>query len=318
MQSQVADGDRVRIATHILAAERAARGAERPRDPLRALVRALLLDELAAYRREGRFPRNVSHPGETPIFVDDVGVPCAVAHLLNASGAHAVTERIARTRNTARVMALANEPALVAWLDAAGLSLAEAAAIQPSYPYAPADCLCGTGTTSVPYFLPADGVLDAHVVQTSAMGDLRVVVDATHGDVGAYAVGQELALAGLDGSDGASATTSQRVLVLVDAQTPPRDGGFATLQAISVNADGEWECRYPDSPVASLETTVSALTAPSCWDALGEVSPAWTKRVGGGRGCGVTHDPTNGTLAILLAIVTVIASRRRRARRAMR
>ena len=313
-----ADHERIRISEHILSAECGARSDHRARDPLRALVRTLLLDELAAYRHAGRFPRNVSHREQTPIFVDDVGVPCAVAHLLNASGAHAVTERIARTRNTARVMALANEPALVAWLDAAGLSLEEAAAIQPSYPYAPADCLCGTGTTSVPYLVPADGVLDAHVVQTSASGDLRVFVDATHGDVGAYAIGQELALAGLDGGDGSSATVSQRVLVPVDAQTPPRDGGFATLQAISVNADGEWACRYPDSPTASLETTVAALTAPSCWDALGAVSPAWTKRERGGSGCGVSHDPTNGTLAILLAIVTVIAARRRRARREVR
>jgi hypothetical protein len=322
MTYSIASVERTRISEHILGAERSARRARTDLDPLRTLVRSLLLDELAAYRQEGLFPRNTTHRERTPFFVDDLGTPCAVAHLLNASGAHTVTQRIARTRNNARVAALASEPALVAWLEATGLSLHEAAAIQPGYSYAPADCICGGPFTSVGYehILPAAGVLDAHIVDVPTTSGVYVVVDATYGDVGTLAVGQQVHVRSIDGLQGQLDATPRRVLVLVDSTSTPADGGEAARFAITVSAEGEWQCRTNHSPVASLDTTIEALTAPSCATVLAAENAAWTKTDGGPNtsgkvGCGVSQGGTDGTLAILLALVAFIAARRRTARR---
>src|SRR5262245_29275534 len=56
-------------------------------DPQRRLARALLLDELAHYRRAGRFPLNREFRQKAvPCFIDEAGTRCAVAHLLEVSG----------------------------------------------------------------------------------------------------------------------------------------------------------------------------------------------------------------------------------------
>jgi hypothetical protein len=97
-------------------------------------ARAGHLEALAAYRAAGHFPRNLGHPGElVPYFVDDRGVLCAVGYLLHRSGQGPLVQRIAAERNHATVPELADEPALVAWLEDAGITLEEAARIQPAY-----------------------------------------------------------------------------------------------------------------------------------------------------------------------------------------
>ncbi|HYM79865.1 MAG TPA: hypothetical protein VEY91_00470 [Candidatus Limnocylindria bacterium] len=53
--------------------------------------------------------------------------------MIERSGEAALVARIARSRNLARIRDLAGEKALVAWLDGNGLTLAEAARIQPAY-----------------------------------------------------------------------------------------------------------------------------------------------------------------------------------------
>jgi hypothetical protein len=138
-----------RVAAHLARAEALAAAADVSRlDPPRRLARALLLAELRRYRAAGRFPRNPRGGAPTPIFVDAGGTRCAMAHLLELGGERALVARIRRERNLARVRELADEPRLRAWLAAAGLTLPEAAAIQPVYcgPAAP-DCVCA-GTTA--------------------------------------------------------------------------------------------------------------------------------------------------------------------------
>jgi hypothetical protein len=89
---------------------------------------------LQAYREQGRFPHNVDYPHERrPYFVDDRGVPCAMAYLIASSGRGDLVERIRTSNNNAYVRELAALPELVEWLDSSGLSLAEAARIQPEY-----------------------------------------------------------------------------------------------------------------------------------------------------------------------------------------
>lgn len=89
---------------------------------------------LRDYACRARFPRNDRFRDRlVPFFIDDAGTRCAVAHLVESTGDHAIARRVRRTRNNARVAELASEPALVRWARQNGLSLAELARIQPSY-----------------------------------------------------------------------------------------------------------------------------------------------------------------------------------------
>lgn len=90
---------------------------------------------LEDYDRAGRFPRNEGHLArKTPIFVDRHETRCAMAYLIERSGGAAIVARIAATRNLEYIPRLASDPELVAWLDDSGLTLDEAALIQPEYP----------------------------------------------------------------------------------------------------------------------------------------------------------------------------------------
>ena len=68
-----------------------------------------------------------------PYFIDEDGTRCAMAHLLEVGGQHDLVSKIAQMRNHATVFELADDHDLVVWLAAAGISLNEAARIQPSY-----------------------------------------------------------------------------------------------------------------------------------------------------------------------------------------
>jgi hypothetical protein len=96
--------------------------------------RATLRGWLREYRDEGRFPVNDRFPDRAmPFFRDGQGALCAMAYLIGRSGRPDLVDRIASTRNNAFVAELANDAELSGWLDSVGLSLGEAARIQPSY-----------------------------------------------------------------------------------------------------------------------------------------------------------------------------------------
>ena len=97
--------------------------------------RVALLDTLRAYRDRGEFPHNYDFPGQAvPYFVDrETGTLCAVAHLMAASGRRDLVDRVARANNNVWVPELAADSAFTGWLDASGLTLAEAARIQVPY-----------------------------------------------------------------------------------------------------------------------------------------------------------------------------------------
>jgi hypothetical protein len=97
-------------------------------------TRAQLISWLRDYRNAGRFPENDRFANrEVPFFRDSHGTLCAMAYLIDRSGRGDIVDRIARTRNNAFIHELTDDPALVAWLDASGLTVDEAARIQPSY-----------------------------------------------------------------------------------------------------------------------------------------------------------------------------------------
>ena len=96
-------------------------------------ARADILASLRAYIAAEAYPTNDVAAEPTPIFIDHAGTRCAMAYLIEASGDRALVARIAREDDYAHVAALTGDPELVRWLDEHGLTLAEAAAIQPSY-----------------------------------------------------------------------------------------------------------------------------------------------------------------------------------------
>ncbi len=96
--------------------------------------RAALVATLRAYRDRGVFPHNYDFDAPTPYFVDrKTGTLCAVAHLLESTGRRDIVDRVARADNNVWVAELASDTALAGWLDAHGLTLAEAARIQVPY-----------------------------------------------------------------------------------------------------------------------------------------------------------------------------------------
>jgi hypothetical protein len=97
--------------------------------------RARLVMTLADYRDRGVFPRNYDFPDRAmPYFVDrKTGTLCAVAHLLESTGRRDIVNRVAATNNNVWVADLAGDAALARWLEANGLTLAEAARIQVPY-----------------------------------------------------------------------------------------------------------------------------------------------------------------------------------------
>jgi hypothetical protein len=102
--------------------------------PGQRTVRLTLIGWLREYRERGAFPRNDRFPDQAmPLFRDSRGVLCAMAYLIERSGRTDLVDRIALTRNNGFIPELADDPELRAWLDGAGLTVAEAARIQPSY-----------------------------------------------------------------------------------------------------------------------------------------------------------------------------------------
>ncbi len=97
-------------------------------------ARRALLITLSAYRDRGRFPRNYDFAAPTPYFVDrQTGVLCAVAHLLESTGRRDIVDRVAAANNNVWVPQLAGDTAFASWLNAHGITLAEAARIQVPY-----------------------------------------------------------------------------------------------------------------------------------------------------------------------------------------
>ena len=108
--------------------------ATRDLSPAQRAARATLIGWLREYREAGSFPLNDRFSDRAmPFFRDSRGVLCAMAYLIDRSGRHDLVNTVAATRNNAFIPELAGDPELRTWLEGAGLSVAEAARIQPFY-----------------------------------------------------------------------------------------------------------------------------------------------------------------------------------------
>jgi hypothetical protein len=106
--------------------------------------RTRLIAWLREYRDAGSFPQNDRFPDLTlPFFRDSRGTLCAMAYLVDRSGRGDIVDRIAKARNNAYIGELTDDRDLVAWLDESGLSVAEAARIQPGYDGGGGCCMIG-------------------------------------------------------------------------------------------------------------------------------------------------------------------------------
>jgi hypothetical protein len=102
--------------------------------PAQRTARAELVRLLTGYRDAGVFPHNHDFPGEhVPYFRDEHGTLCAMAYLIASTGGGDIVDAIAERRNNAYIPELATDARLSAWLDSVGLTVAEAARIQPTY-----------------------------------------------------------------------------------------------------------------------------------------------------------------------------------------
>lgn len=139
--------------------------------------RAAAIAELMAYRDAGRYPINRDFAGErVPYFIDSVtDVHCAVGHLMMRTGYGALARRIAAADNHVRVMDLRGDAEVEAWLETHGITLEEAARIQPAYDGGPGPILPGPGFPGD----PTERVIDETVL-LSGLGVSGALTLAQH------------------------------------------------------------------------------------------------------------------------------------------
>ncbi len=124
-----------RIRAHLDSAERELRAKDvSSLTPAQRAARLRNLDRLHEYWVRAVFPQNTDFPGErVPYFIDRYGTRCAMAYLIEQSGGGDFVARVAATNNNGRVPEFKHDPELVLWLEANGLTLEEAARVQPAY-----------------------------------------------------------------------------------------------------------------------------------------------------------------------------------------
>lgn len=282
---------RRRDVTHLGAPQRAARGR--------------LIEELARYAREGRFPRNYVSREPLPIFIDPHGTRCAMARLIESTGHAALAARVATHRNFALIRELAGDAALQAWLDEFGLTAAEAGRIQPEYCFLTKadDCFCNQRAFETTY----NAVLEGVVVKGPSPDAVEVRVDAVHGTTTAK-VGDTVTADIVP--HGSEAPIGQPVLV---AQADD----YNTLFSLETEDQFVATCDSEVPPLAK-EAAIAGLLAESdaqCVAALKEDSSVWGESIcddNSGCGCVARERGTGGELFVATALLLAFARRRRR------
>jgi hypothetical protein len=296
-----------RVEQHFVDADREVRPAARPGlTPLQHLVRELLLEELVRYRAARRFPLNRDFDVLRPYFVDAEGTRCAVAHLLEVGGKADLVQRIVRERNNATVAELADEEELVAWLDAAGLSVDEAARIQPSYRK------CSPSVSSCLCAIAPRGVVEGEfLIQEGRSNSFRV--DAVYGEVLGARVGDELPLsAGTNGfrkalalvAPGRSAQHQEDVRLLGRPGTLLDQRGLPACVETGLMI-----------PTEHIVAAITQPTAEACIQRFDALDPAYLESQwcdDDGLGCTATRGiaGTDATFGILVALATSLGFRR--------
>jgi hypothetical protein len=170
-------------------------------EPAQREARAQLLDMLAEYRRAGRFPHNHVQAGLTPVFRDEHRSLCAVGYLIARSGRGDIVDAVAGRLNLGSIPDIATDsvlgPRLAQWLVDHGITLQEAAQIQPMYGEPPdQDPVSGHLVSSI--VTGGLGIISGVVGVTSDHRSTRVVTGLL--GIGSGAI--QLGMAGHRVSDG--------------------------------------------------------------------------------------------------------------------
>lgn len=99
--------------------------------------RAAVLQLLHQYWVAGIFPKNAVYPYRRPCFIDSDGNICAVGYLIEQTAGRQLAEAINQKHQYSYLLEM-NEPLVIQWAEAHGLSLEECAMIQPTYGPMPA------------------------------------------------------------------------------------------------------------------------------------------------------------------------------------
>jgi len=245
-------------------------------------------ERLRAYRARGEFPGN---PGtvRVPIFIDGHGTRCAMAHLIEASGAGAYVLEVARSRNNARVVELADDPRLVAWLDANGLTLQEAARIQPTYDGRcnRPSCICGGSSGNIIFPVPTTGL----IIEPSTTSTRAVVIAVAGERASEFPVGGDFSYRAAD--------SPGRVFIGLSGP----DEGFSTSRRL--DADGKVVCG--DVSVTALEA-VDAVASGMCARYLIAKDPLWGDDC---TGCQTIGGSGGELTALIIVAFALVRSRRR-------
>jgi MYXO-CTERM domain-containing protein len=255
-------------------------------------VRRLLLAELGRYRRWGQFPCNPLFQELTPFFIDAQGTRCAVAHLLELGGEGELVQRIARERNNARVAELGDEPRLRAWLDAAGLTLDEAALIQPSYCEKPdTGCVCRNTAT---------GQLEVSTTSAPKDGIATARVNVIHGRVDpSIEVGSEIQVE--------SFRSEPAELIVPGWPTGSLDDGTPTFSGADVTND-RFFCG--GDVVISKQQYLQAVQSSNCDGTMRSFDEWEVPDCNRGCGCRAVGASAPTPAGILIALVGAIVARR--------
>lgn len=246
--------------------------------PAQRTMRVFVLGELRSYRLRGMFPRNHYHRERTPQFVDEHGVRCAMAHLLHVTGFDHLVERVRRAKNDVRIRELAGDPELLAWLLMVGMTLDEAARVQPTYCFVPkGECLCNSGAYS-------EAVIEGTVVGG------KVRVDLLHGATTQVKQGDLISLSYEQLVEGDSVLGSVRArpdygdagidVGTADAAAAAPNVSFTRLDralscgVVSASKKDVIEAWLAKDCVASLQSKHPVYGEPSCDDSSGCQSSA--------------------------------------------
>lgn len=303
-------------------------------DAAQKVTRALLLDELEGYADRGVFPQNRHSPGERrPTFVDDNGVLCAVAHLLDLTGQGALALEVRDSNNTATVAELAGDERFAAWARATGFTLEELAVVQPNYcSIARYSCVCRGAHPLEDN--EAVVVLAISEGDPTGMVEVREVIEAR--------VELPLGLVKARTDSGGYLSVKEPVLARVSYV---EDLGLLQIDEVYSAIDGGVPCgawASPALPIGRAELLRALLSAGggACRDYLMSLDPRWAEtgleidpvaarcfRVGpktpstafDTRGCASapenTPPPTAESLVVLAALLTALAARRAHRRR---
>lgn len=246
-----------RVRHHLAGAEAMMRARELSGlSPAQRTMRAFVVAELRRYRLRGVFPRNHYHRELTPQFVDEHGVRCAMAHLLHVTGFDDLVERVRRAKNDVRIRELAGDPELLAWLLMVGMTLDEAARVQPSYCFVPkGECLCS-------------GASSEAVFEGTVVGG-KVRVDVLHGATTQVKQGDLVTMTYEQLVEGDAVLASVRARPVGDAGT---DAGSAPPSVFLTRLDRALSCGQVS---ASKKDVIEAWLAKDCMTSLQSKNPAY-------------------------------------------